>query len=138
MAVCARRHCPDVSDKNTPPTTTRAARVCSRLGCINLVYGRGSLCNDHARQARAKRDARNRRPNTRQAYGPQWPRVSREFLEAHPECVICGKRSSHADHIIPVARGGAVLDWSNLQSLCRSHHSRKTAALDGGFGNPKK
>lgn len=27
-------------------------------------------------------------------------------------------------------------DTSNLQSLCASHHSKKTAAEDGSFGRP--
>lgn len=116
----------------------RAARVCSRQGCIKLINGRGSLCAEHERQARIQRDANNRRPNTRQSYGPEWPRTSKEYLAAHPWCRICGKRAQHTDHIIAVANGGAILDWSNLQSLCKQHHSQKTARQDGGFGNERK
>lgn len=42
--------------------------------------------------------------------------------------------AKHVDHVVPVARGGAELDASNLQSLCHPCHSRKTALHDGGFG----
>jgi 5-methylcytosine-specific restriction protein A len=43
--------------------------------------------------------------------------------------------ATEVDHIVPVARGGALLDWDNLQSMCHGCHSRKTASEDGGFGN---
>ncbi|WP_328203649.1 hypothetical protein [Brevibacillus nitrificans] len=40
------------------------------------------------------------------------------------------------DHIIP-HKGDKELFWDqkNWQGLCDSHHSRKTAKEDGGFGN---
>lgn len=53
-------------------------------------------------------------------------------------CKLCGdKKSSHADHITP-KRDGGLDDVSNLQGTCHSCHSRKTAAHDGGFGNPRR
>ncbi len=117
---------------------SRALRVCSRPGCINLVDGRGSLCLEHTQQLRRQRDSGNRRPNSRQNYGPRWPETRRAYLAAHPFCVKCNAPAQHVDHIVAVAAGGAVLDWSNLQSLCHRHHSIKTASQDGGFGNRKK
>ena len=44
--------------------------------------------------------------------------------------------ATDVDHIVP-HRGDARLlyDENNLQSLCKSCHSRKTATEDGGFGN---
>jgi len=50
----------------------------------------------------------------------------------------CTNRASHVDHKVPIARGGAGLDPRNLQSLCASCHSRKTARTDGGFGHAKR
>lgn len=119
---------------------SRAARVCSKIGCANLIYGSGSLCADHAREAQAQRQANSSRPrpNVRQLYGPEWPEFSRRYLAAHPWCRICGKRAHHTDHIIAVSAGGAVFEEANLQPLCRSHHGKKTASQDGGFGNTKK
>ncbi len=47
------------------------------------------------------------------------------------QCVTCGRvvtgRQAHADHIVPIAAGGARYDLSNGQTLCRPCHSRKTA-----------
>jgi 5-methylcytosine-specific restriction protein A len=41
------------------------------------------------------------------------------------------------DHIVP-HRGDLTVFWdrSRWQALCASCHGRKTAARDGGFGNP--
>ena len=54
-------------------------------------------------------------------------------LASHPWCVDCMKRNEHVpatevDHILP-HNGDPVLffDENNLQSLCKTDHSRKTA-----------
>lgn len=117
----------------------RAARVCSTPGCINLIHGRGSLCDQHARQARQSRDRRSSRPTASQrGYDAAWRRVRRAFVEAHPSCVVCGAATEHVDHVIPIAKGGARLAWSNLRAFCETHHNRHTAANGGGFGNAVK
>jgi 5-methylcytosine-specific restriction protein A len=41
--------------------------------------------------------------------------------------------AQHVDHVVPREQGGSD-DWANLQALCASCHSRKTALEDGGFG----
>lgn len=71
---------------------------------------------------------------------PEWRAFRKAYLRDHPTCQVlgCGKKAGHLDHIIARARGGAPLDRSNVQGLCHSHHSSKTAQADGGFGNRRK
>jgi 5-methylcytosine-specific restriction endonuclease McrA len=46
-------------------------------------------------------------------------------------CRVCGTRARRqqleVDHIREIARGGASLDYDNLQTLCKSCHRRKTS-----------
>ena len=35
--------------------------------------------------------------------------------------------ATEVDHILPIEDGGAIYEEANLQGLCKSHHSRKTA-----------
>ena len=46
-------------------------------------------------------------------------------------------RASHVDHIVTKRAGGSD-DECNLQGLCASHHSMKTATYDRGFGNQRR
>lgn len=59
-----------------------------------------------------------------------------EFPHGGPLC-SCGAAAECVDHIRP-HKGDQELFWdpANLQSLCDSCHSRKTATEDGGFGRP--
>lgn len=38
----------------------------------------------------------------------------------------CRSLAEQVDHITPIALGGAWWQWSNLQSLCLTHHEAKT------------
>lgn len=69
---------------------------------------------------------------------PEWRAVRAEKLAKTPICEVprCPGRAKAVDHILARARGGAPYAISNLMSLCWSHHSSKTAAVDGGMGNP--
>ena len=40
----------------------------------------------------------------------------------------CGKRGFIVDHIVEIGDGGAKLDPANVELLCSSHHTSKTAA----------
>lgn len=64
----------------------------------------------------------------------QWKRVRANQLEREPTCRMCRQEGApiprpahHVDHITPLEKGGAPFDRNNLQSLCHSHHSEKTA-----------
>lgn len=59
----------------------------------------------------------------------------RVLVDAMYVCQECGQFGDHADHV-----NGDPSDNSmdNLQCLCRSCHSIKTAKEDGGFGNARR
>jgi 5-methylcytosine-specific restriction protein A len=85
------------------------------------------------RRSTGKRDAR---PSaSRRGYDEDWKKVRAAHLAAHPLCP-CGRPAKHVDHKVALEAGGTS-EEGNLQSYCHSCHSRKTCALDGGFGRPK-
>jgi 5-methylcytosine-specific restriction protein A len=71
-------------------------------------------------------------------YGHRWQRLRRLILAGEPLCRQCRSEGRlvpavHVDHIQAREKGGSD-DTANLQPLCASCHSRKTATEDGGFG----
>ena len=80
-----------------------------------------------------------RESSNARGYGAAWRKIRKAFLEYTAErqawhwacCVIClaqGRRvrATDVDHIVRRALGGTD-DFDNLQALCHSCHSRKTA-----------
>lgn len=82
----------------------------------------------------------DKRPSARKrGYDAAWERTRAAFVSAHPICSVpgCGRPTTDVDHIELVRnRLDLRLSWSNLRAFCHAHHSAKTAAEDGGFGNP--
>jgi 5-methylcytosine-specific restriction protein A len=113
--------------------TRRALKVCARQGCSELTRER--YCTEHERERQRSQFRRRYREGRVTDYGPDWPAVRNEYLLHHPFCVVCGGTATQVDHITPVSKGGSIRDWGNLQAMCHRHHSQKTAAVDGGFGN---
>lgn len=112
-----------------PGTMPYAARKpCKQAGCGALVDA--GYCAAHADRAYARRPSAAAR-----GYGRRWRRLRRYKLGIDPVCQHegCNRGATEVDHIKPLTQGGGH-DLSNLQSLCRSHHSEKTAREDGGFG----
>lgn len=71
---------------------------------------------DRARQRR--RDAVRGSPSTR-GYGSDWQRLRLAVLERDGHrCHWCGKPATQADHLVPLARGGARLDPENVVASC--------------------
>ena len=74
------------------------------------------------------------RPSSaRRGYGRRWRKLRCIFLLENPLCadpfgLHDGKPvpATDVDHIVPKSRGGTD-DWTNLQPLCHSCHSKKTA-----------
>jgi len=113
----------------------RSPRPCTYPGCSELVTS-GSRCAIHARKADQARGSAAER-----GYGSKWHKVRDVFLQKHPWCANpfddhqgVFVRAMHVDHKIP-RRAGGTDDENNLQALCVSCHSKKTAMEDGGFGN---
>ncbi len=82
-----------------------------------------------AASAPVKQDV-NRESAARRGYDRTWQRLRLLVLRGEPLCRQCGKAASQVDHITPIRKGGARLDPVNLQPLCHSCHSRKTASED--------
>ena len=116
-----------------------APRPCRAPGCSALVHDDRGFCARHLAETRKATDDR-RGSSAARGYGYRWQKARAAYLRQHPLCCECAKSgllvaATDVDHIVP-HRGDYQLMWdqSNWQSLCHKCHSRKTAAVDGGFG----
>lgn len=67
-----------------------------------------------------------------------WRELRAQVMARDPICKRChAKPSKHADHKLAKRDGGRD-ELANLEGLCHSCHSSKTAREDGGFGNPRR
>lgn len=118
--------------------------LCLVTGCPNRVAS--GRCETHRLEAAKESDAR--RPNsTQRGYDYKWAAKARAYLSEHRECVgpACmslpwwnrpaATQVDHIDGLGPLGPHG--YDDSNLQALCDSCHSHKTATVDGGFGRQR-
>lgn len=119
---------------------SRFARRCRHPSCTELTRDASGYCGTHAVAARRAYEATYARRAAKSFYTTAaWRKLRKQILAARPKCESCGRaKATHADHKRSMAAGGAALDPANVQALCRSCHSRKTAAVDGGFGNRRK
>lgn len=89
------------------------------------------------------RPSPRRGTTSQRMYGAAWQRFRDAWFAQEPRfCAHCALRgivrpANTADHIRP-HKGDPVLFWdpANLQALCGTCHSVKTANEDGGFGRP--
>lgn len=100
-----------------------------------------SLPPRHSRpkgEAKHKRPERNRqRTRTLHTGSKLWRNLRAVVLAQEPLCRECAKAqvlraATQVDHMDGDDSNNAM---ENLQPLCASCHSRKTAKQDGGFGN---
>jgi hypothetical protein len=87
--------------------------LCGKVGCQH--HGSSSGWATYKR----------RRPDRAQRYASsEWQRRARAQLKAYSNCVQCGQKASHADHVLAVGLGG---DFDGpLQSMCTPCHRAKT------------
>jgi len=112
-------------------------RGCSRCG----VLTDGKYCPAHAGLVK-QYDKDRRKDYIRRLYDTvRWHWVRLNVLARDRICVHCRRwAAQECDHIIPAKKyielhGGDLnrfYDESNLQGLCKSCHSKKTATEDGG------
>jgi 5-methylcytosine-specific restriction protein A len=94
-----------------------------------------SRCTEHARQS--NRSRHNALYSTRAWQGLS-ARVLRSWRGQHGNWCPGYQRDAHpagdltADHVVPLAAGGAPFDIRNSAVLCRSCNSTKGASADGG------
>ncbi|ONH85370.1 HNH endonuclease [Thalassospira sp. MCCC 1A02803] len=113
-------------------------KPCAVARCGTLTRER--YCEKHQAEHRKRQDER-RGTAAKRGYGSKWQKARAAFLREHPLCCQCQNEgyvvaATEVDHIIP-HKGDQKLFWSrsNWQSLCKTHHSIKTAKEDGGFGH---
>lgn len=116
----------------------KTLKPCAKPGCPQLIR-EGRYCPEHDREREAAYN-KNRGSSSQQGYGARWRRLRALYLATNPVCVdpfgVHGAtvvQADTVDHILPKSRGGDDT-WENLQSLCRSCHSRKTSAEGGRWG----
>lgn len=120
------------------PMATLAPSNCTSPNCPNVVtFGR--FCDEHRRKAKRPR---MRGTAAQRGYGYRWRRLRRRVLAEQPLCTDPFNLHSEdnrteiatdVDHIVPRADGGTD-ERGNLQPLCHSCHSRKTAQAQTGRG----
>jgi 5-methylcytosine-specific restriction enzyme A len=121
-------------------------KACQGAGCRELCHT--SYCEKCAgKRAVIKRIAvvrydAERGTATFRGYTAKWSAFSKIYRRNNPLCVMCLKDNKLTpvfcvDHITPISGPDdpEFYDESNLQALCLSCHSRKTAEENCGFGN---
>ncbi|MCR5510370.1 MAG: HNH endonuclease [Lachnospiraceae bacterium] len=116
-------------------------RPCSYPGCPNLTDRQ--YCEMHQKEMNRQYEKYDRNPLTKKRYSGAWVRIRKQYAEAHPFCEICFENGiitpvEHVHHKLPLNEGGTN-DFDNLQSLCKSCHSRLHMKRGDNFKNiPKK
>lgn len=113
-------------------------RPCSYPGCPKLTEG--MYCEEHKKLTDQQYNLYQRDKKAQSFYrSDEWKAVKKRHLALEPLCRECSKegklvRATMVDHIVPIKEGGAPLADTNLQSLCWSCHSRKSAQEGSRWG----
>lgn len=102
-------------------------KLCNYPGCNNLIPKGDKYCHKHY-----IKPTRKTYDNDKFYKTTAWRKLQRYHMAKQPYCVVCMKqgivrRGEIVDHIKEISDGGEKLADSNLQTLCRACHNRKTA-----------
>lgn len=116
----------------------RSGYGCKYPGCAAIISD-GRYCALHAKEEQSAYN-KQRGSSTKQGYGGNWRKLRKMYLAANPICADPSHRhpqqiieATQVDHSVPRSEGGTD-DWDNLEGLCISCHSYKTAIEDGRWG----
>ena len=116
--------------------------LCTHPGCGELVPS--GRCDLHRKEARREQPGKKRATRQERGYDATWYKFRNTYLLEHPYCVSpthIGQQipATDVDHIDGKGTlGERGYDHTNLQALCHSCHSIKTALFDGSFGKRPK
>lgn len=79
---------------------------------------------------------------SQRGYGAQHQRLRKILLAREPLCRPCRAKgrvteATIADHITPIAKGGAIYDLSNMQPVCAPCHDAKGRRDNGWKAKPR-
>lgn len=101
--------------------------ICTIISCNEFAIKYG-LCNKHIKEKYQTQNQTRDKNITHLYSSPSWDRLREQHLRKQPFCIQCKSVILlQVDHIKP-HQGNPLLFYgeSNLQTLCKSCHSRKT------------
>lgn len=110
----------------------KAARPCSNRTCNGLVRdGECNVCGTTGRRDKDRAYDSRRGTAHQRGYGANWRKFRKMKLAQEPLCRDCKSEGRitmgvEPHHIIPKRDGGED-SFENTITLCKSHHSQRTA-----------
>jgi 5-methylcytosine-specific restriction enzyme A len=94
-------------------------KLCNYPGCKSVISS-GGYCPEHRPEAKPN-------PGKKFLDSSAWKKMRLAKITETPWCEVCDGPATDVDHILPRhSHPELSLAWGNLQSLCRSCHSKKT------------
>lgn len=114
----------------------KPAHPCNYPGCPKLTSER--YCPEHQKITNRNYEKYQRNRERKKKYDARWNHIRKRYAAAHPWCEECLKEGiyvpvEHVHHRVPLSEGGTN-DDSNLESVCKSCHSRIHAKRGDRFG----
>jgi 5-methylcytosine-specific restriction protein A len=106
-----------------------APRCCPKPGHPPFTEQRCPACV----QERGRAYDATRPSAPKRGYDRDWYAFRDDYLRRYPTCCErgCGQPATEAHHVVPLRAGGLRFDPSNIEPLCKAHHSQRTAREQG-------